>query len=148
MPATTNQQLVFISHSGEDTWVARQIAKEIETRGAKPFLDVADIDVGAEFEEDIRDFLDRADELLVLFAPWSLERPYVWAEIGAAWIRRIPIIVILHGLSITDFQAQPKAPVFLKKRDIICLNNIDQYFQQLGARVIQRSNVNEQREKI
>lgn len=135
MSPSDNMKLVFVSHSGEDTWVARQIAREIASRGAKPFLDEADIDVGAEFEEDIREFLDQADELLVLFTPWSLERPYVWAEIGAAWIRRIPIIVVLHGLSAREFQAQPNAPVFLKKRDIIRLNDIDQYFYQLANRM-------------
>ena len=80
-----NGRLVFVSHSGEDMWVAKQIAREISTRGAEPFLDEADVEVGAEFEEDIRDFLDRADELLVLVTPWSLDRPYIWAEIGAAW---------------------------------------------------------------
>nr|VFK08274.1 MAG: TIR domain-containing protein [Candidatus Kentron sp. LPFa]VFK24114.1 MAG: TIR domain-containing protein [Candidatus Kentron sp. LPFa] len=119
----------------EDAWVARQIAREIASKGAKPFLDEADIDVGAEFEEDIRDFLDDAHELLVLFTPWGLERPYVWAEIGAAWIRRLPIIVVLHGLTQKEFQAQPNAPVFLKKRDIIRLNDIDQYFEKLSMRV-------------
>ena len=127
-------RLVFVSHSGEDTWVARQIAKGIESKGGKPFLDEADVEVGAEFEEDIRDFLDKADEFLVLFTPWSLQRPYVWAEIGAAWIRRIPIVVVLHGLSQHEFQAQPNAPVFLKKRDMVRLNDIDHYFQQLGIR--------------
>lgn len=135
MPDSDYSRLVFVSHSGEDTWVARQIAREISLRGAQPFLDEADVDVGAEFEEDIRDFLDKADELLVLFTPWALERPYVWAEIGAAWIRRIPIIVVLHGLTRREFQAQPNAPIFLKKRDIIPLNDIDQYFEQLGTRV-------------
>ena len=128
-------RLVFVSHSGEDTWVARQIALGISNCGARPFLDEADVEVGSEFEDDIRQFLDQADELLVLFTPWSLQRPYVWAEIGAAWIRRIPIIVVLHGLSPKDFQTHPNAPVFLKKRDIIVLNGIDQYFQELAARV-------------
>jgi hypothetical protein len=128
------KRLIFVSHSGEDTWVARQIANEITARGATPFLDEADVDVGAEFEEDIREFLDKADELVVLFTPWALARPYVWAEIGAAWIRQIPIVVILHGLSGADFQAQPHAPVFLKKRDIIRLNDVDSYFDQLGKR--------------
>jgi hypothetical protein len=135
MPSSEKLKIIFISHSGEDTWIARQIAKEIDSRGAKPFLDEADVDVGAEFEEDIREFLDKADELLVLVTPWSLERPYVWAEIGAAWIRRIPIVVVLYGLSIKDFQALPNAPVFLKKRDIIHLNDIDQYFEQLRKRI-------------
>lgn len=135
---TGDELLVFVSHSGEDTWVARQIANGISAKGARPFLDEADVDVGTEFEEDIRQFLDEADELVVLFTPWSLQRPYVWAEIGAAWIRRIPIIVVLHGVSARDFQTQPNAPVFLKKRDIIRLNDIDQYLEQLGVRATNR----------
>lgn len=81
------------------------------------------------------EFLDKTDELLVLFTPWSFERPYVWAEIGAAWLRRIPIIVVLHGMTPTEFQAHPNAPVFLKKRDIININDIDQYFEQLERRI-------------
>jgi hypothetical protein len=135
MTVSPPPRLVFVSHSGADTWVARQIAKEISSRGAQPFLDEADVDVGAEFEDDIREFLDKADELVVLFTPWALSRPYVWAEIGAAWIRRISIVVVLHGLSVSEFQAQPNAPVFLKKRDIVMLNDIDRYFEQLGGRI-------------
>lgn len=133
-PSEGKSRLVFISHSGDDTWVARQIAKEISLKGAKPFLDEADIDVGAEFEERILDSLDAADELLALFTPWAFDRPYVWAEIGAAWIRRIPIVVVLHGLTSVDFLSNPNAPVFLKKRDIIKLNDIDHYLNQLGVR--------------
>jgi hypothetical protein len=135
MPGQASERLVFISHAGEDTWIARQIAREVQSRGALPFLDQADIDVGAEFEEDIRRFLDRTNELIVLFTPWSLERPYVWAEIGAAWIKRIPIVVVLLGISPAEFQGRPNTPVFLKKRDIIQLNEIDQYLDQLGERV-------------
>ena len=135
MTKDSNHSLVFVSHSGQDTWVAKQIAREISLRSATPFLDEADIDIGSEFEEDILEFLDKTDELLVLFTPWSFERPYVWAEIGAAWLRRIPIIVVLHGMSPTEFQAHPNAPVFLKKRDIININDIDQYFEQLERRI-------------
>ena len=134
MSASKTDWFVFVSHSGEDTWVARQIAHQITICGATPFLDEADVDVGAEFEENIRNFLEKADEFLVLFTPWAMERPYVWIEIGAAWLRRIPIVVALHGLSAKDFQAHPNAPVFLKKRDIIRLNEIDQYLEQLRSR--------------
>jgi len=52
--------LVFVSHCSLDTWVAKQIAREIEARGATPFLDEAHVDAGADFEEDILDFLGRA----------------------------------------------------------------------------------------
>jgi TIR domain len=88
---SSQERLIFVSHSSSDTWVAKQIAREIEARGGTPFLDEAEVDAGADFEEDILRFLERAHELVVLLTPWALERPYVWAEIGAAWGRRIPL---------------------------------------------------------
>jgi hypothetical protein len=60
------ERLIFVSHSGQDTWVAKQIAREIAARGATPFLDEAHVDAGADFEEDILYFLQRAHELVVL----------------------------------------------------------------------------------
>ena len=135
--ARTKSRLVFISHSSADMWVAKQIAREIEACGATPFLDEAHIDVGADFEEDILNFLERAHELVVLITPWALDRPYVWAEIGAAWCRRIPIVALLLGLTPTELQTRPGAPVFLKKRNLLQLNDIDIYLQQLAERVRQ-----------
>lgn len=126
---------MFVSHSGVDTWVAKQIAREIEACGATPFLDEAQVDAGADFEEDILEFLQRAHELVVLLTPWALERPYVWAEIGAAWGRRIPIVALLHGISAPELQTRPGIPVLLKKRDLLTLNEIDIYLNQLRERV-------------
>ena len=65
--ARQKKHLVFISHSGVDTWVAKQIAREIANTKAIPFLDEATIEVGADFEEEIRDFIEQADELVVRF---------------------------------------------------------------------------------
>lgn len=135
MPRVTNPHLVFVSHSARDTWVAQQIAREIKKCGGTPFLDEAEIDVGADFEEEILDFLNRAEELVVLLTPWALERPYVWAEAGAAWIRRIPIVAVLHGVTPGELQSRPGIPVFLKKRDLLDLNEIDSYFKQLKQRI-------------
>ena len=129
------KRVVFVSHSSRDTWIARQIAREISNCGATPFLDEAEIDVGADFEEDILAFLEKADELIVLLTPWALDRPYVWAELGAAWIRRIPIVVLLHGITVGELQSTPGAPVFLKKRNLIDLNDITKYLAQLKKRV-------------
>ncbi|WP_295387994.1 toll/interleukin-1 receptor domain-containing protein [uncultured Thiodictyon sp.] len=124
---------VFISHCSEDTWVASQIAREIGGRGTRAFLDEADMDIG-DSNEALREALDGSDELLVLVTPWALDRPWVWVEIGGAWLRRIPIIVVLHGLGRQEFMAQPATPAFLKTRDIIRLNDIEQYFEQLQRR--------------
>ena len=91
--------------------------------------------MGEDFEENILSFLEKAHELLVLLTPWALDRPYVWAELGAAWGRRIPIVGILHGMTPTELQSKPGIPVFLKKRDLVDINEIELYFQQLKLRV-------------
>src|SRR5688572_3578573 len=122
--AKRTTRFVFVSHSGPDTWVAKQIAREIEARGATAFLDEAHVDAGADFEEDILAFLQRADELVVLLTPWALDRPYVWAEIGAAWGRRIPIVALLLGLTPSELHGWPGIPVLLKKRAVLQLNEI------------------------
>ena len=128
-------RFVFISHSVKDTWVARQIAREVSACGATPFLDEDAVEIGDDFEEKILTSLNQADELLVLLTPWALGRPYVWAELGVAWGRKIPIVVALHGLSITELQAKTDIPLFLRKRDMIDINQLDDYFLQLKARV-------------
>jgi len=133
-----DSRFIFVSHSGEDTWVAKQIAREISNCGATPFLDESEIDAGADFEESILSFLEKADELVVLLTPWALDRPYVWAEIGAAWGQRIPIVALLLGLTPADLQSRPSIPVLLKKRDLISLNEVDKYLSQLKQRVRER----------
>ena len=72
-----NERFVFISHTSQDTWVAKQIAREIQARGATPFLDEANVEAGADFEEDILNFLEQADKLVLLLTPWALKRPHL-----------------------------------------------------------------------
>jgi hypothetical protein len=128
---------VFISHSGLDKWVAKQISSNIRRRGANAFLDTDEIEVGSNFGKIIFNFLNKANELLVLFTPWAIESPYVWFELGGAWSRpqQIRISVVLHGVSPRDFLAQPDIPSFLKSSLFIELNNIGIYFKQLCKRI-------------
>jgi hypothetical protein len=128
--------LVLISHAGTDTWLAKRISEQIEARGAKTFLDEAHIAVGEDFEERILNALDRANELLVILTPWSLKRPFVWSEVGAAWLKRIPIIAVLYGLTPEKVHAQPSIPVFFKRREFIDINQFDKYLSELQERVI------------
>jgi len=72
--------------------------------------------------------------LLVLLTPWSLDRPYVWAELGAAWGKGMPIVGVLHGISASDLQLRPGMPVFLKKTNLVDINQIEAYFSQLTKR--------------
>jgi hypothetical protein len=129
------EYLIFISHSGEDTWIAKKMAAECESVQAATFLDETRIAVGAKFEEDILQALRVAHELMVLMTPWALERPYVWLEIGAAWLRGIPIVVVLLGLTVAQFHERAHIPVALRERNLISLNHFDRYISELQNRV-------------
>ena len=108
----SSQRLVFLSHSSRDTWVARQIARGVEEAGAATFLDAVRIEAGAGFADEIRQALAQADELLVLWTPWSLDRPFVWAEVGGAWVRQIRIIQVLYGVTTPEILARSGFPGF------------------------------------
>lgn len=126
---------VFISHSSTDTWVARQIAKHIEELGASTFLDEADIEYGDDFETRILEAVRAFQELLVLLTPWALKRSYIWMEIGAIWGLERRVIGVLHGLSPSELVTQEGTPALLKRIDLLELNNIDTYFEQLKRRI-------------
>jgi len=126
---------VFISHSSIDTWVARQLARYIEDLGASTFLDEADIEYGDDFEERILEAIRTSQELLVLLTPWALKRPYIWLEIGAIWGLGRRVIGVLHGLSPSELVAQDGTPALLKRIDLVELNNIGLYFEQLQRRI-------------
>ncbi|PZN70258.1 MAG: hypothetical protein DM484_28630 [Candidatus Methylumidiphilus alinenensis] len=127
--------MTFISHSSEDTWIAKKLSFDFRNAGADTFLDEEQIAVGANFESDILSALRKANELVVLITPWALSRPYVWLEIGAAWYKGIPIIVLLLGMTASEFQEKANIPVELKKRNLIKLNDVDRYVVELTERV-------------
>jgi hypothetical protein len=126
---------VFISHSSIDSWVAKQLATHLATCGVDTFLDNADIDHGDDFEESILKAAEESSELLVLLTPWSVDRPYIWMEIGNFWGRRKRMIGLLHGLTAEDVSQDERMPVALKRLDLVELNEVDSYFVQLARRV-------------
>jgi hypothetical protein len=135
MEDTQKKWLVFSSHSHVDSWIAKQLASKIEAEGANTFLDQLHIAAGEDFEARILEALKQADELLVLFTPWGQASRFVWMEIGAAWLRGIPILPVVYGLSVDELIAQPGFPITLKKRDMISLDQIEEYLSQLKKRI-------------
>jgi hypothetical protein len=129
---------VFISHSSMDTWVARQIARHVAECGATTFLDEADVEYGDDFEERILAAAQSSAELLVLLTPWAVKRPYIWLEIGAVWGQGRRIVGILQGLSASELVTQEGTPALLKRIDLVEINKIDGYFEQLSKRIAAR----------
>lgn len=93
---------IFISHISEEA----ALAKTIKSSLANDFLglvdifastDTASIAAGANWLKELEEALQGAKSLLVLCSKASLNRPWVNFEVGAAWIRNIPIIPICHS---------------------------------------------------
>lgn len=126
---------VFISHSSVDTWVARQLARAVEERGATCFLDEADMEYGDDFEDKILAAVRASQELLVLLTPWAIKRPYIWLEIGAVWGQGQRIVGVLYGLGVKELMTDEGTPALLKRITLVEINKLDEYFDQLAVRV-------------
>lgn len=129
------RHLVFISHASSDAWVAKQIACHVRAQGAESFLDCERIEHGDDFEEKIVTAAGESTELLVLFTPTSLDRKYVWLEIGMFLGARKRIVAVLYGVRKVEVAIDPLMPIALKRIDSLDLNDIDGYFSELRRRV-------------
>ena len=52
-----------------------------------------------------------------------------------SWHAFIVVVGVLHGLNPTELVTQEGTPALLKRIDLLVLNNIDAYFEQLKRRI-------------
>lgn len=126
---TEKSYLVFISHSTKDRWIAKQMAALIEERGreygVKTFLDEKDIAGGDSIPDSIRRNIRECREFVVLLTRYSIDRPWVLIEIGAAWALGKRIVTII------DKVTPEEMPDIIAPYKAIDLNGFDQYLEQL-----------------
>lgn len=124
--------LVFISHSTRDRWIAKQIANLIEEKGrqfrVKTFLDEKDIEGGDLIPESIRKNIQQCDEFLLLLSRYSINRPWVLIELGAAWGLEKRVVTIIDKITPNEM------PEVISPYKAIDLNNFDDYLEQLMRR--------------
>ena len=131
---------MFISHGAEDSWVAQQVGRRIrEDCGATTFPDVDDMAVGDNFMQRLHAELQQAQEVVALFTPWPAHRPWVWIEIGAAWIQKKRVVAVLYGLSMEQFEEVAGGKGIFDELHILQLNAFARYLSELQARVAEVS---------
>ncbi|HLC15397.1 MAG TPA: toll/interleukin-1 receptor domain-containing protein [Thermodesulfovibrionia bacterium] len=135
---TEKSYLVFISHSAKDRWIAKQIANLIEEKGkeygVKTFLDEKDIAGGESIPELIKRNIQDCGEFLILLSRYSIDRPWVLIEIGAAWVLGKRIIAII------DKVTPEEMPDIITPYKAIDLNNFDKYLEEFMTRVKEHDN--------
>ena len=104
------------------------------------YLDVDDVASGDNFKERIHAELHQAQELVVLFTPWSVTRSWVWIEVGATWAQGKRVIAVLYGLSITQFEELAGGKAIFEDINILDLNDFDRYLIKLQSRVSEADN--------
>lgn len=90
----TNHEIVkpklFISHATTDGEFANAVKQEIEkvfANGVDVFCTSSPgtIQVGSDWLRDVENKLAAAQAVIVIVTPVSIERPWVWFELGATW---------------------------------------------------------------
>jgi hypothetical protein len=89
-PGEIQKPTVFISHAVTDQPIAKILREEIDkvfAGGVQVFASSVPgvIDPGADWLRDIRTNLETATAVIVIVSPTSLNRPWVWFEVGASW---------------------------------------------------------------
>lgn len=82
----TRQKQVFLSHPGTRqtrAWV-RDFAHSLERRGARVWLDEAELDPGESLQQEMERAIRQSDLCVFLMSPDSVKRPIVLFEMGIA----------------------------------------------------------------
>jgi TIR domain-containing protein len=99
---------IFISHISPEAELARLLKNQIDATfgsAVKVFhsSDLESVYAGEDWLRTIQDALKVASIELILCSRLSITRPWVNFELGAAWLKKIPIIPICHsGLQPAD----------------------------------------------
>lgn len=101
---------VFVSHISEEAEVAALLKKMVEDDfpGLVELFtssDVGSIHAGEVWLTAVQRALSDAAVVIVLCSRASVQRPWVQFEVGAAWMKDVPIIPVCHsGLKVIDLQ--------------------------------------------
>ncbi len=86
--------IIFVSHAAADAEIATKFKADVE----KSFLGLCELFVssnldslqgGKEWMQVIKENLSKAKIFIGLLSPVALSRPWIYAEFGAGWMRRI-----------------------------------------------------------
>jgi hypothetical protein len=137
--STDPKYRLFISHGGNDRWVARKIRDELSGADIDCFLDVVNIEIGDNFRTVILAEIEKCHELLVLLTPSSLLRAWVFAEIGVAIATGRRVVAIRFGLEMEELHKRGVVSL-IGDSQIVELDLFEAYTQAVMGRARRHTN--------
>ena len=85
---------VFVSHISADRDYARRVRDALELAGVRVGLDEELLPAGGDWTTRLREELSRANMVLVVWSPQSMQSSWVAQGFGAAWALGKPILAV------------------------------------------------------
>jgi hypothetical protein len=125
---------VFISHGWHDRWVASQMHRLLAVRDVDAFIDIYDIEHGDRIAEAVKKGIDTSDELLCLITPWSVNRNWIWVEMGMMLAKNCRVTAVLYGITMAEIRDMHGGLTFLSDSNMADINGFDAYIDQVANR--------------
>ena len=93
VPRSTSAR-VFISHASKDQAIAKELAAALESESVITWLATRDIEVGANYAQEIVRSITSAGSLIVILTPESIASPHVRREVSLAVSKGIPLLPV------------------------------------------------------
>ena len=104
-------QDVFISYGRADSRLfAKRVKERLVDAGLKVWFDFDDIPLGVDYQNQINDGIEKADNILFIISPHSVNSPYCAKEIELALTYNKRIIPLLHVEEISYETWQQRNP--------------------------------------
>ena len=93
LPRSTSTR-VFISHASKDQSTAEELAAALESLSIRTWLATRDIDIGANYAQEIVRAIISSGSLVVILTPESIASPHVRREVSLAVSKGIPLLPV------------------------------------------------------
>jgi nucleoside 2-deoxyribosyltransferase len=119
---------VFISSARRDIDLARDLAKRLEKAGLTVSLPIGSSDTGEDVRAKINSELHKADEVIVILTPNSLDSKWLLFEMGVATSLDKQLTPLVQGV-------EPKElPPIIKQMDYVKYADLERYISKLKQR--------------
>lgn len=127
---------MFISYAQSDGIVGQFIQEKLQALGVKVFLDRDELKFGERFRDRILPEVEQANELVALLTPSSLQRAWMFAEIGVALRADVRIVGVLYGgTTVEDLQERGILSLIGDIHHVFNSDEIGKYLEQVKQRV-------------
>jgi hypothetical protein len=124
---------IFVAHTSDDAWIAKQIVKELRAAGANPHLDIEILRGGDGIKSTLINCIKKCEEFVVLFTPWGVKNHNLSGEVGAAVATDSRVIAVTHNVK----PEAAKKIYLLEDVKFVEINDLDEYIEDVKARVKQ-----------